>query len=75
MVSRTWWMVATVVGGLGLASAAEAQLEVAATLSVLAAPVERIPAGASAGEPGVSGMNLADGDRIKTGPRSVALIT
>ena len=74
MVSRTWWMVATVVGGLGLA-AAEAQLEVAATLSVLAAPVERIPAGASAGEPGVSGMNLADGDRIKTGPRSVALIT
>ena len=75
MVSRTWWMVATVVGGLGLVSAAEAQLEVAATLSVLAAPVERIPAGTSAGEPGVTGMNLADGDRIKTGARSVALIT
>jgi FecR protein len=75
MVSRTWWMVATVVGGLGLASAAEAQLEVAATLSVLAPPVERIAAGASAGEPGVSGMNLAEGDRIRTGAHSVALIT
>jgi hypothetical protein len=75
MVSGTWWMVAIVVGGLGLASAAEAQPEVAATLSVLAPPVERIPAGSTVAEPGLSGMNLADGDRIRTGARSVALIT
>jgi hypothetical protein len=68
-------MVAILVGTLGLASAAEAQSEVAATLSVLAPPVERIPAGAGAAEPGVSGMNLADGDRIRTGARSIALIT
>ena len=32
-------------------------------------------AGASAAEPGASGMNLADGDRIRTGARSIALIT
>jgi len=75
MAWRTWRMVAILVGTLGLASAAEAQPEVAATLSVLAPPVERIPAGASAAEPGVSGMNLADGDRIKTGAGGIALIT
>ena len=75
MAWRAWRMVAILVGTLGLASAAEAQSEVAATLSVLAPPVERIPAGASAAEPGVSGMNLADGDRIRTGARSMALIT
>ncbi len=75
MAWRAWRMVAILVGTLGLASAAEAQSEVAATLSVLAPPVERIPAGASAAEPGASGMNLADGDRIRTGARSMALIT
>jgi FecR-like protein len=75
MAWRAWRMVAILVGTLGLASAAEAQSEVAATLSVLAPPVERIPAGAGAAEPGVSGMNLADGDRIRTGARSIALIT
>ena len=72
---RTWCTVAVVSGVLGLASAAGAQAEVAATLSVLAPPVERIPAGVSTAEPGVSGMNLVDGDRIKTGAGSVALIT
>lgn len=75
MAWGAWRMVAILVGTLGLASVAEAQSEVAATLSVLAPPVERIPAGASAAEPGVSGMNLADGDRIRTGVRSMALIT
>ena len=75
MAWGAWRMVAILVGTLGLASVAEAQSEVAATLSVLAPPVERIPAGASAAEPGVGGMNLADGDRIRTGARSMALIT
>ena len=32
-------------------------------------------AGASVAEPGVSGMNLVDGDRIKTGAGGIALIT
>jgi len=48
---------------------------VTATLSVLAAPVERIAGDAGAGEPGVSGMNLAEGDRVRTGAGGVALIT
>ena len=47
----------------------------AATLSVLTPPVERVPAGSGAGAPGVDGMNLAEGDRIKTGPGGQALIT
>ena len=68
-------MVVVVAGTLGLPAMVGAQTEVAATLSVLAGPVERIPAGASVGEPGVSGMNLADGDRIKTGAGGIALIT
>lgn len=75
MTWRAWCVVAVVAGALGLPSAASAQTEVAATLSVLAAPVERIPAGGSVAEPGVNGMNLADGDRIKTGVGGIALIT
>ena len=75
MTWRTWGVMAVVVAALGLTSVASAQTEVAATLSVLAAPVERIPAGASVAEPGVNGMNLADGDRIKTGVGGIALIT
>src|SRR5260370_32353735 len=75
MTWRAWCVVAVVAGARGLPSVVRAQSEVAATLSVLAAPVERIPAGASAPEPGVNGMNLADGDRIKTGVGGVALIT
>ena len=56
-------------------SLAMAQGAVTATLSVLTAPVERIVGDAGAAEPGVTGMNLAEGDRIRTGAGGVALIT
>lgn len=56
-------------------SLATAQGAVTATLSVLTAPVERIASEAGAPEPGISGMNLAEGDRIRTGAGGVALIT
>jgi FecR protein len=50
-----------------------AETGAAATLSVLAPPVERVAAtGTSAG---VDGMNLVEGDRIKTGAKGLALIT
>ena len=52
-----------------------AQTGAAATLSVLASPVERLAAGATGATPGVDGMNLAEGDRIKTGAGGLALIT
>ncbi len=75
MTWRIWCVVAVVAAALHLPSVVSAQTEVAATLSVLAGPVERIPSGASVAEPGVSGMNLVDGDRIKTGVGGIALIT
>ena len=50
-------------------SLAMAQGAVSATLSVLTAPVERIGGAAGAPEPGITGMNLAEGDRIRTGGR------
>lgn len=56
-------------------SLAMAQGAVTATLSVLTAPVERIAGDAGAREPGMTGMNLAEGDRIRTGAGGVALIT
>jgi hypothetical protein len=56
-------------------SLAMAQGAVTATLSVLTAPVERIASNAGAPEPGISGMNLVEGDRIRTGAGGVALIT
>ena len=56
-------------------SLAMAQGAVSATLSVLTAPVERIGGAAGAPEPGITGMNLAEGDRIRTGAGGVALIT
>jgi len=56
-------------------SLAMAQGAVTATLSVLAAPVERIPSEAGVPEPGISGMNLVEGDRIRTGAGGGALIT
>jgi hypothetical protein len=56
-------------------SLAPAQGAVTATLSVLTAPVERIGGDARAREPGTTGMNLAEGDRIRTGAGGVALIT
>lgn len=54
-------------------SMAMAQGAVTATLSVLAEPVERIAA--STPEMGWSGMDLAEGDRIRTGEGGAALIT
>ncbi|MGH7348882.1 MAG: hypothetical protein ACREI6_02620 [Candidatus Rokuibacteriota bacterium] len=56
-------------------SPAMAEGAVTATLSVLSAPVERVAARAGAPQPGVSGMDLAEGDRIRTGEGGVALIT
>lgn len=52
-----------------------AQSSAAATLSVLAAPVVRVAAGSGASGPGTNGMNLAEGDRIKTAVGGIALIT
>ena len=52
-----------------------AQIGAAATLSVLAPPVERIAAGTAGTSAGVDGMNLAEGDRIRTGAKGLALIT
>ena len=46
-----------------------------ATLTVLAPPVDRVAAGAAGMEPGVNGMSLGEGDRIKTGAAGQALIT
>jgi hypothetical protein len=54
---------------------ASAQGEVAATLSVLAEPVDRIAAGTGLSEPGFNGMNLAEGDRIRAGAGGIALVT
>jgi hypothetical protein len=75
MASRIWVAVAISIGVLVPPSMAVAQGAVAATLSVLAPPVERIPGAGGAAEPGFSGMNLAAGDRIRTGAGGVALIT
>ncbi len=72
---RTWTVLAVVVGALALPSLAGAQSEVAATLSVLGGQVDRIPAGAGARESGLTGMNLVEGDRVRTGAGGVALIT
>jgi len=59
---------------LSMASTAWAVGETAATLSVLSAPVERIAPGSRAERAG-SGMDLAEGDRVRTGPGGAALIT
>src|SRR5260370_34862302 len=75
MTWRTWCVVAVVAAALHLPSVVSAQTEVAATLSVLAGPVERIPAGAGVAEPGGSGMNLGDGDRVKTGGGGMRAVT
>ena len=60
---------------LTLSVPSPAQTGAAATLSVLAPPVERVATGAAATSAGVDGMNLAEGDRIKTGAGGLALIT
>ena len=56
-----------------LPATSPAQTGAAATLSVLAPHVERVAAGGTS--TGVDGMNLAEGDRIKTGAKGLALIT
>jgi len=58
-----------------LPALAMAQGAVTATLSVLTVPVERIAGDGGAPEPGITGMNLADGDHVRTGEGGVALIT
>ena len=72
---RRWSVLAVVVGALASPQAASGQSEVAATLSVLAPSVERIPAGGGGGEAGVDGMDLGEGDRVRTGAGGAALIT
>ncbi len=76
MAWRVWSVMAMVVcSGFLSPTAASAQGAVVGTLSVLAAPVDRVPSGGVTAEPGASGTNLAEGDRIKTGPGGLALIT
>lgn len=64
-------MTALLIPSLGMAQGAA----VTATLSVLTEPVERVGGDAGAPEPGTTGMNLAEGDRIRTGAGGAALIT
>jgi hypothetical protein len=46
-----------------------------ATLSILAGIVQHVPAGGGQPQAAQDGMNLALGDRILTGPKSLALVT
>jgi len=76
MSRRTWMVMALVMASTAVPlSTAAAQGAVTATLSVLAEPVDRIASGTGVAAPGVDGMNLAEGDRVKAGPGGVALIT
>jgi hypothetical protein len=76
MMWRAWAMMALAVVSATIPwSTASAQVDVAATLSVLSEPVDRIPAATGVAEAGVSGMNLAEGDRVRAGDGGVALIT
>lgn len=52
-----------------------ATVDTAATLSVLAGPVQRVPDGASQPEPATDGQSLAVGDRVITLPGATALVT
>jgi hypothetical protein len=47
----------------------------AATLTIVAPPVEHVPGGQEARHSATDGMNLAEGDRVVTGPRAIALVT
>ena len=47
----------------------------AATLTIIAAPVEHVASGATVRRAAVDSMNLAEGDHVVTGPRAIALIT
>jgi hypothetical protein len=76
MMARAWGIVAVaMVSVVTPLSAATAQGDVAATLSVLSEPVDRIATSSGAVEPGYNGMNLVEGDRIRAGAGGVALIT
>jgi hypothetical protein len=76
MTWRGWSVWALVVLGTVIPlSTAAAQDGVTATLSVLTGQVDRIPISTGATEPGINGMNLAEGDRVRTGTGGVALIT
>jgi hypothetical protein len=76
MMGRAWGVVALAVASTMMPlSAATAQVEVAATLSVLSEPVDRIATSTGAIEPGFNGMNLGEGDRVRAGAGGVALIT
>jgi hypothetical protein len=68
-------MLAGLTLGLVLLPAVALAQGAAATLTVLVQPVERIARGDADPAPGASGMNLAEGDRIRTGDRGIALIT
>ena len=76
MTWRGWtgWTL-VVLGTVIPLSTAAAQDRVAATLSVLTGSVDRTSTSTGATEPGVNGMNLAEGDRVRTGAGGVALIT
>ena len=76
-MARLGWKltVAIVVTLLILPRVVLADGSAAATLSVLAAPVERVAADTGASGPGTDGMNLAEGDRIRTTSGGMALIT
>ena len=76
MMARAWGIVAVaVVSAVIPLSTATAQVDVAATLSVLSEPVDRIATRSGAVEPGYNGMNLVEGDRVRAGAGGVALIT
>lgn len=47
----------------------------AATLTIISPPVEHVPSGKEARHTAVDGMNLAEGDRVVTGSRAIALVT
>lgn len=47
----------------------------AATLTIVVSPVEHVPSGKEARHAAADGMNLAEGDRVITGSRAIALVT
>lgn len=75
------WAVASAATLIVFPSGAQAQVDkpriaqATATLSILAPPVQRIPAGTSKKQSAKDGMNVSVGDRIVTGPKAMALIT
>jgi hypothetical protein len=60
---------------LVLVQLAQAQSATVATLSILAPPVDHLPAGTRDRRTADEGMNLAEGDTVFTGPQAAALVT